>query len=91
MKLEIEVDLPRDVLDQVPPEDLQKLCRTEIILRLYGEEKIAARDAAHLLGLSRIQFLDLLRQRGMGFLVELDEEDFKQIQSLRDQYTPKAS
>ena len=91
MKLEIDVDLPREILDQVPPEDLQKLCRAEIVLRLYAEEKIAASDAARLLGLTRIQFLDLLRQRGVGFLVELDEEDLRQLQNLRNQYAPKAS
>jgi len=91
VKLEIEVDLPREVVDQVPPEDLQRLCRTEIVLRLYADEKIATSDAARLLGLTRIRFLDLLRQRGIGLLVELDEEDFWQIENLRDQYAPKAS
>ena len=91
MKLEIEVDLPREVVDQVPPEDLQRLCRTEIVLRLYADEKIATSEAAGLLGLTRIRFLDLLRERGIGLLVELDAEDFRQIENLRDQYAPKAS
>ena len=90
MKLEIHIDLPREILDQVPAEDMEKLCRTEIVLRLYGEEKLAASEAARLLGLTRIQFHDLLRRRGMGFKVELDEEDFRQLQELRDQYAPKA-
>jgi len=91
VKLEIDVDLPREVVDQVPPEDLKTLCRTEIVLRLYGDEKMAARDAVRLLGLTRIRFLDLLRQRGIGLLVELDAEDFRQIENLRDPYAPKAS
>jgi uncharacterized protein UPF0175 len=90
MKLEIDVDLPPEILDQIPPADLGKLCQTEVVLRLYGEQKLASVEAAHLLGLSRIQFLDLLRERGVGFLVELEEEDFRQLDNLRQRYAPKA-
>jgi hypothetical protein len=35
--------------------------------------------------------LDLLRERGVGFQVELDDEDFRQIRELRHRYAPKAS
>lgn len=91
VKLEIEVDLPREVLAQIPARELGKLCGTEIVLRLYGERKLAPAEAAKLLGLPRIQFLDLLRERGVGFQVELDDEDFRQIRELRHRYAPKAS
>lgn len=91
VKLEIDVDLPREILDQIPRGDLGKLCRTEIVLRLYGEQKLAPAQAAHLLGLSRIQFLDLLRERGVGFQVELDDEDFRQLEDLRQRHSPEAS
>jgi predicted HTH domain antitoxin len=90
VKLEIDVDLPRDILDQIRAEDLGKLCQTEIVLRLYSEKKLAAAEAARLLGLTRIRFLDLLRERGVGLLVELDEEDFRQLDKLRDQFASKA-
>ena len=91
MKLEIEVDLPQEILKLIPSADLGKLCRTEIVSRLYSETKLAPAEAGRLLGLSRIQFLDLLRERGVGFLVELDDEDFRQLDDLRQRYTPKAS
>ena len=91
MKLEIEVDLPREILEGIPVQDLSKLCQTEIVLRLYSENKLAPAEAARLLDLNRIQFLDLLRVRGAGYLVELDEEDFRQLDALRQRYTPKAS
>jgi hypothetical protein len=91
MKLEIDVDLPRGVLDQIPADELGKLCGTEIVLRLYSERKLAPAQAAKLLGLSRIRFLDLLRARGVGFLVDLEEEDFRQIRELRHRYGAKAS
>jgi predicted HTH domain antitoxin len=83
MKLEIDVDLPREILDQIPSAELAKLCETEIVLRLYSERKLAAVEAARLLGLTRIRFLDLLRERGVGFLVDLDDEDFRQLDTLR--------
>ena len=44
-----------------------------------------------LLGLSRIQFLNLLRDRGVGFRVDLTDEDFQQIDELREQYPSKAN
>ena len=91
MKLEIDIDLPREVIDQIPPADLGRLRQTEIVLRLYSEQKLAAAEAARLLGLTRIRFLDLLRERGVGFLVELDDEDFLQVDVLRQQYAPKTS
>ena len=91
VKLEIDIDLPREVIDQIPPADLGRLCQTEIVLRLYSEQKLAAAEAARLLGLTRIRFLDLLRERGVGFLVELDDEDFLQVDVLRQQYAPKTS
>jgi predicted HTH domain antitoxin len=91
MKLEIDVDLPREILDQIPATDLGELCRTEVVLRLYVEDKLAPVEAAQLLGLSRIQFLDLLRERGVGFLVELEDEDYRQLEDLQQRYTPKAS
>jgi predicted HTH domain antitoxin len=91
VKLEIDVDLPRGILDRIPVDELGKLCGTEIVLRLYRERKLAPAQAAKLLRLSRIQFLDILRERGVGFLVELEEEDFRQIRELRQRYAPKAN
>jgi len=91
VKLEIDIDLPSHILGQIPADELGQLCGTEIVLRLYSEDKLAPAEAAKLLRLSRIQFLDLLRERGVGFRVDLDDEDFRQIRELRQRYTPKAS
>jgi predicted HTH domain antitoxin len=91
MKLEIDIDLPIEILEQIAPADLGKLCRTEIILQLYSKQKLAPVQAARLLSLSRIEFLDLLRERGVGFLVELDDQDFRQLEDLRQRYPQKAS
>jgi hypothetical protein len=42
----------------------------------------AASEAVEMLGLTRIQFLGLLRRTGLGFQVELDDEDFAQDREL---------
>jgi hypothetical protein len=39
-----------------------------------------------MLGLTRLQFLDLLSRTGVGFRVELDEEDFAQIRRWREDH-----
>ena len=41
---------------------------------------------AGMLGLTRIQLLDLLRRSGPGFKVELDDEDFAQIRRWREDH-----
>ena len=42
-----------------------------------------------MLGFTRIEFLDLLRRTGAGFLVELDDEDFEQLRRWRTEHALK--
>lgn len=49
--------------------------------RLHLE--ITTGEAAEMLGLRRIEFLDLLRPTGVGFRVELDDDDFMMLRRLR--------
>jgi hypothetical protein len=91
MKLELDIDLPHEILSQVPAAELGKLCGEGVVLRLYAEHKLTPADGARLLGLTRLQFLDLLNRRGTGLLVELDAEDFRQIDELSNRYGSKAS
>jgi predicted HTH domain antitoxin len=91
MKFEVDLDLPPELLDQIPASEISTLCRSEIILRLFNADKIGSGEAARLLGLTRLEFLDLLRQRGMALRVELTAEDFRQLHELRKRYSPNAS
>ena len=91
MKMELEIDLPQELVSQIPADDLGKLFREEIVLRLYSEQKLTPADGARLLGVTRLQFLDLLNRRGTGLLAELDAEDFRQIDELTKRHPPKAS
>jgi hypothetical protein len=47
-------------------------------------------EAAGALGLTRIQFLDLLRRTGSEFRVELDEEDSAGLRQRRDEHARQA-
>jgi predicted HTH domain antitoxin len=63
--------------------------KEQTALKLYAEERITTGEAAAMLGLTRIQFLDLLRRSGIGFRVELDEEDFQMLRRWREDHASK--
>ena len=64
MKLEIQVNVADDAADKI---ELQEHLRKEAILALFAGRKIPAGKAAQELGLTRIAFMDLLRQRGIPY------------------------
>ncbi len=61
MKLEIDLDVPEALIDK----SFEKAIRVDAILRLFADRKIASGHATRLLGLTRMQFLELLTQRGI--------------------------
>jgi predicted HTH domain antitoxin len=71
MKLEIEVNVADDAADKV---GLQEHLRKEAILALFADRKIAAGKAARELGLERLVFTDLLKQRGIPYVVYTAED-----------------
>jgi predicted HTH domain antitoxin len=84
MKLEIELEVPDGAVDKGGEAELVRSVKEQTALKLYSEQRVTTGEAAEMLGLTRIQFLDLLRRTGVGFHVELDEEDFAQIRRWRD-------
>lgn len=66
MKLEIEVNVADDAADKV---ELQEHLRKEAILALFADRKIPAGKAARELGLDRLAFMELLKQRGIPYLI----------------------
>jgi predicted HTH domain antitoxin len=64
--------------------------KEQAVLKLYSADRITTGEAAEMLGLARIQFLDLLRASGVGFRVELDEQDFRQIRQQREDRDSKS-
>lgn len=71
MKLEIEVDVAEDAADKAR---LQEHLRKEAILTLFADRKIPAGKAAQEFRLGRIAFMELLKQRGIPYVVYTAED-----------------
>jgi predicted HTH domain antitoxin len=66
--------------------DIQKRVTEWLVLSLFTEERISSGRAARLLGISRGEFLDLLRLRGIAYIdytPEELEEEFAAVEELK--------
>jgi predicted HTH domain antitoxin len=89
MKLEIELEVPDGAVDKCAEAELIRSVKEQTAL--HSGERVTSGEAAGMLGLTRIQFLDLLRRTGVGFRVDLDDEDFAQIRRWRDDHARQSS
>jgi len=85
MTLKLELEAPDGAVDKCAEAELIRSVKEQAALKLYSDERVTTGEAAEMLGLTRIQFLDLLRRTGLGFQVELDDEDFAQIRRWRSE------
>jgi predicted HTH domain antitoxin len=86
MKLSFELDVPDGAIDPATEAELLRLARQQTVLRLYSDDRVTTSEAAEMLGLTRIQFLDLLRRSGIEFRAELDGDDFAGLRRRRDEH-----
>ncbi len=64
-----EIHVPTPLLQLgLNREDVQRRVTEWLVLSLFTEERISSGKAARLLNLSRVEFLDLLRSRGVAYL-----------------------
>ncbi len=89
MKLAFEIEVPDGAVDKGAEAELVRSVKEQTVLKLYAEERITTGEAAEMLGLTRIEFLDLLRRSGVGFQVELDDEDFVMLRRWRTDHVRK--
>ena len=90
MKLAFEIEVPEGAVDKSAEAELVRSVKEQTVLKLYSSQRVTTGEAAEMLGLTRVEFLDLLGRSGVGFLVELDEEDFAQLRRSRDTHTPQS-
>ncbi len=90
MKLAFELEVPDGAVDKTAEAELVRSVKEQTVLKLYSEQRVTTGEAAEMLGLTRIEFLDLLHRTGVGFLVELDDEDFGMLRQRRDVQGPKS-
>jgi predicted HTH domain antitoxin len=87
MKLEIELEVPDGAVDKRAEAEFIRSIKEQTVLKLYSDDRVTVGEAAEMLDLTRIRFLDLLRRTGVGFRVELDDDDFAQIRRWREDHT----
>jgi predicted HTH domain antitoxin len=91
MKLAFELEVPVGAVDQSAEAEFVRSVKEQTVLRLYSDKRVTTGEAAEMLALTRIQFLDLLRRTGVGFQVELDDEDFKMLRAWRQDHDSKST
>jgi predicted HTH domain antitoxin len=82
----LTVRVPQPLLEfGFSPEQIQHRITEWLVLSLFTEEKISSGKASRLLNISRIEFLDLLKRRGIAYInytPEELEEEFSAVRSL---------
>jgi len=82
----LEIKIPADLLQfGLGRDEIQHRVTEWLVLSMFTEERISSGRAARLLGISRIEFLALLRDRGIAYIDytrEELEEEFAAVETL---------
>lgn len=71
----VEIRVPAPLLQLgIDREEVQRRVTEWLVLSLFTEERISSGKAARLLNLSRVDFLALLRARGIAFIDYSEDE-----------------
>jgi predicted HTH domain antitoxin len=62
----VQIEYPDDVLAGIDEEHLRTLAREALFVKLYEQGLLSSGRAAHLLGISRWEFLDLIGRYGVS-------------------------
>jgi len=76
-KIHLELELPEGLVDRQLEAELLRRFKEETAVRLFQEGKVSSGYAAHLIGIPRVEFLELLRRRGIPH-VEYSAEDCRE-------------
>ncbi len=83
----IEVRIPASLLAfGLNQDEVQRRITEWMVLSLVTEDRISSGKAANLLGMSRVDFLALLRQRGIAYIDYTPEElaeEFEAVDALK--------
>ena len=85
MKLELDISVPDAILDEATKERVRHDALEAAVLRLFDERRIRAVEGAHELGLTRIDFMELCRKRGIplyDYTIENYQDDIASVDKL---------
>jgi predicted HTH domain antitoxin len=84
--VDVKLQLPKDIIKAVetPDNQLEKMLWEKIVLELYREETISFGKACELLGITKWEFTDLLREKDVPLAYNEDdlENDLKTLKDL---------
>lgn len=88
-EITFSVHVPSNLLNLgLTQEDIQRRISEWLVFSLFSDGKISSGKAGKLLGLSRLEFIQLLQTRGIAFINYTDDgikEEFEAVKKL----TPK--
>jgi predicted HTH domain antitoxin len=86
----LNVRVPNNLLNLgLTQEEIQRRVSEWLVFSLFSEGKISSGKAGKLLGLSRLEFIELLKTRGISFINYSEDELKEEIESVR-KLKPKA-
>lgn len=78
------VNIPGNLLNLgIEPDEIQRRISEWLVFSLFSEGKISSGKAAKLLGLSRLDFIQLLKTHGVAFINYTDEEIKEEIEAVK--------
>ena len=88
----LEIRIPASLLQfGLGQEEIQRRVNEWLVLSMFTEERISSGKAARLLDISRVEFLALLRERGIAYIDytrEELEEEFAAVEALDTENAP---
>src|SRR4030065_1560190 len=85
----IEIDLPEDIIFVMKglekPEEIKKKLKIALAILLFQERSISLGKATELAEMSRVKFMEVLKEHGIP-AYEYGEKDFEKDQQMMDRY-----
>jgi predicted HTH domain antitoxin len=94
VKIEVDIPISEEALDENAKNRLRHDTLEAAVLRLFDERRIPSAEAAEDLGLTRIQFMELTRRRGVAhydYTAENLTDDLADLDQIEKQLPPSDS
>ncbi len=83
------IRVPSNIIDLgLTQEDVQRRVSEWLAFSLFSEGKISSGKAGQLLGISRLEFIELLKARGIAYINFSEEEIKEEIESINQLNLP---
>lgn len=78
------VKIPSDLLNLgLEQEEIQRRISEWLVFSLFSEGKVSSGKAGKLLGISRLEFIQLLKNRGIAFINYSEDEVREELQAVK--------